>query len=114
MCCIWAELYKLFPQHVRVTPAFLNYNTSEWESGPRDWDGEADMPEAIWYRHLARKHGITVGEARERYAHLPPPKGTPRPPAPPQGPTIEEYVLTAMDVLADEVERLRAIVEGEK
>ena len=115
MCCIWAELYKLFPQHVRVTAAFNNYNTGEWETEPWEWDGESDMPESIWYRHLARKHGIPVAEARERYAHLSPPKGTPRPVAEaPQGPTMDEYVLTAMDVLAEEVARLRAIVEGEK
>lgn len=115
MCCIWAELYKLFPQHVRVTPAFNNYNTGEWETEPWDWDGENDMPRSIWYRHLARKQGITVEEARERYAHLSPPKGVPKPVAEaPQGPTMGEYVLTAMDVLAEEVARLRAIVEGEK
>lgn len=113
MCCIWAELYKLFPQHVRTTSAFKDYNVDEWVSTPRDWDGEADMPESIWYRQLARKHGIPVTEARERYAHTTPPKGMPRPVVEsPQEPTVTEYVLTAMEVLADEVARLRAIVEG--
>lgn len=114
MCCIWAELYKLFPQHVRVTSAFNNYNTGEWEPELRDWDGDDDMPAAIWYRHLARKHGVTVAEAREQYAHLSPPKGIPRPVVEaPQGPSVEEYIMTAMDVLAEEVARLRAIVEGQ-
>lgn len=113
LCCIWAELYKLFPEHVRVTPAFLNHNTEEWETTPKDWDGETDMPEAIWYRHLARKHGSTVAEARERYAHLSPPKGIPRPAAP-QVPTVNDFFLTALEVLGEEVERLRAMVEGQR
>ena len=40
MCCIWSKLYELFPQYVRTTPAFLNHNTGEWETEPREWDGE--------------------------------------------------------------------------
>ena len=78
MCCIWAELYKLFPQHVRVTPAYL-VDDKEWDARVWEWDGESDMPRSIWYRQLARQHGITVAEARARYAHLDPPKGTPLP-----------------------------------
>ncbi len=79
LCCIWEELYKLFPQHVRRTKAFYDYNANEWSPGPRQWNGEADMPPSIWYRHVANRDNITVAEARERYAHLSPPVGIPRP-----------------------------------
>ncbi len=78
MCCIWAELYKLFPQHVRVTPGYL-VDDAGWDTSIREWDGEGDMPRSIFYRQLARKNGISLAEARQRYAHLEPPKGTPRP-----------------------------------
>jgi hypothetical protein len=77
MCCIWAELYRMFPEHVRVVKAWKHGD--EWQPGVWDWNGEDDMPRSIWYRHLARREGITVAEARERYAHLSPPVGTPRP-----------------------------------
>lgn len=81
MCCIWAELYKLFPDKVRVTKGYMNYNENRWDEGVREWDGESDMPPSIWYRHLARLQGRTVADIREEYRykdHLRP-KGTPRP-----------------------------------
>ena len=81
MCCIWAELYKFFPQFVRVTPAFYDYNRDEWESEPREWTADFDMPPAIWHRQLARAERITVAEAREKYADKDylRPKGVKRP-----------------------------------
>jgi hypothetical protein len=81
MCCIWRELYQLFPQYVRNTAAFYDYNKDEWVSEPMEWNGEDEMPKAVWYRQLARREGITVAQAREKYSsqdHLRP-KGTPRP-----------------------------------
>jgi len=81
MCCIWKELYQLFPGFMRVTPAFLDYNKNEWASEPIDWNGEEDMPKAVWYRHMARKEGIPVAEARAKYADLDylRPRGIPQP-----------------------------------
>ena len=104
MCCIWAELYKLFPQHVRVTPAYL-VDDKEWDTRVWDWDGEADMPEAIWYRHYARKHGVTVAEARKVAGR--PPKGIPRPVVE-QEPTIDpvEAMLAMCTHLAERIEQL--------
>jgi len=67
-CCIWAELYKQFPQFVRVTPAFQDGNTKQWVKEPQDWNGEAEMPKAIWYRHLARKLGRPIEDIRAEYA----------------------------------------------
>lgn len=65
LCCIWAELYKQYPQFVQEIPAFWNDNTFEWE-GMREWDSdEMDMPKPIWHRVYARKHGVTVTAARD-------------------------------------------------
>ena len=77
MCCIWAELYKLFPQFVRVTPAYLT-GDDEWDTSVREWDGEHDMPRDIWYRQRARIEGLMLTEVREKYATQSPPAGTPR------------------------------------
>ena len=68
MCCIWAELYKMFPQFVRVTPAYLDGNAKAWATEPMAWNGEAEMPKAIWYRQLARQQGRTVEDIRAEYS----------------------------------------------
>ena len=65
MCCIWKELYKQFPEYVRVT-----------KGEPAQWNGEADMPRSIWVRQLANETGLSVSEAR--CLNLEPPKGQPR------------------------------------
>ena len=80
MCCIWAELYKSFPDFVRLVPAFWDYNNDEWVTEPMEWNGETDMPESLWHRQVARKQGITVSEART--LNLPAPKGKPLPQKP--------------------------------
>ena len=80
MCCIWAELYKQFPDFVRRIPGYFNDNTKEWETDPWEWDGEAQMSPAIWYRHLAAKENRPVGEIRAEYAAKDPPRGRPRVP----------------------------------
>ncbi len=80
MCCIWEEIYKVFPEHVRLVPAFWNYNTDEWVTEPMEWNGEDDMPVSIWHRQLARQRGISVAEARS--LNLPAPKGQLRQPKP--------------------------------
>lgn len=83
MCCIWAELYKLFPQFARETPAFKDYRIDEWDTGgPWEWNGETPMPRALWYRQLARQTGKSLPEIRAEYGHLEPPQGIPRAPVP--------------------------------
>jgi hypothetical protein len=115
MCCIWAELYKLFPQHVRTVPAFQNYNTNEWETTPLEWDGEADMPPSIWYRQLARKTGRTVADVRAEYCDRDDerPRGVVRPvltlePEPSETDILREMILG----LADVVSELKAQLEA--
>ena len=107
MCCIWDELYKLFPQHVRRTPAYLN-GDDEWIPGQQEWDGEQDMPRALWYRQLARKHGKPLPEIRGIYGAVPAPFGIPRPA--PEGETIDpiEALLAMVTHLAERVVALEA------
>ena len=67
LCCIWAELGKQFPEHVRTMPGYWSPDRQEWLTAPREWDGETEMPRAIWYRHLARKLGRPLAEIRAEY-----------------------------------------------
>ena len=79
MCCIWADLYRQYPQFARTIPAFWDYNREEWVTEPQEWNGEDEMPKAIWYRQLARKQGRSLSDVREEYAgkdHLRP-RGAP-------------------------------------
>lgn len=78
ICCLFAELYDQYPQFIQEIPAYRDENTGEWESKPREWDGEDDMPEAIWHRQLAVKTGMPLEDIREVYEGQSPPKGTPR------------------------------------
>ena len=107
MCCIWEELYKLFPQHVRRTDAFLDYRTNEWSPGQWEWDGETDMPRAIWYRQMAKREGLSLDEIRAKYSDAEAPQGIPREPQEPQ-PAIVEILWQAIQGLADEIAELKA------
>ena len=116
MCCIWKELYQLFPQYVRVTPAFLDYNRNEWQTELMEWNAEFDMPPAIWYRQLAKKEGITVGEARAKYAELDHlrPRGVPRPQPEPEeeAPNPTAFLFEMVTGLAKMVAELKGQVDG--
>lgn len=68
LCCVWAELAKQYPDFVRTIPGYFNENTKQWETQPWEWNGEAEMPRAIWYRHLARKLDRPLAEIRAEYA----------------------------------------------
>lgn len=109
MCCIWAELYKLFPQFVRTTPAYLT-GDDEWQPGAREWDGEADMPRAIWYRQLAQMTGRTLPEIRAAYANQEAPKGKPRPVVEPDEEEVHplEAAFAMIDHLAERIVALEA------
>jgi len=65
ICCIQAELRKMWPQFFRTT-----------RQEPAEWNGESDMPRSIWHRQLASELGMSVSEARAM--GLEPPKGKPR------------------------------------
>lgn len=69
MCCIWKELYKLFPQFVQEIPAYYDENRHTWVTEPRAWDSsEANMPLSIWYRQIAAQTGRPLAEVREEYS----------------------------------------------
>lgn len=78
LCCVWAELRAMWPQHFRTTNAYRNGNTGEWETGAAKWDGNFDMPLAIWHRQLATKFNCTIEEARAM--NLPAPQAVERKP----------------------------------
>ena len=77
LCCAWAKLAELFPElkeFMREIPAFDNYADHLWETEPRPWSStEANMPRAIWYRHLSAKLGVPLEDIRRQYDHLRPP-----------------------------------------
>lgn len=97
-CCIWEEFYKQFPQHVRKIPGYWNPNTKEWLTEPQEWNGETEMPKAIWYRHLARKFGRPLADIRAEYQDKDElrPKGEKR-----EEPLPFIFVLGGQEVLLD-------------
>lgn len=107
MCCIWAELYKLFPQHVRATPAYLDANADAWNPEPRAWDGEDDMPRGLWYRQLSRQTGIPLQDVRQLFGAKEPPAGTPRPQVE-EGIPFTDAVVAMLEHLAERVAALEA------
>ena len=79
MCCIWAELYKDFPQFVQEIPAYYDQNADRYETEPMEWNGEDDMPEALWHRQLAVMRRQPIEDIRRTFDGIEPPKGVPRP-----------------------------------
>lgn len=68
LCCIWAELYKQYPQFVQHIDAYYDENRHAWVPEPREWDSaEMDMPLPLWYRHLAAKTGKPLADVRAEY-----------------------------------------------
>ena len=65
ICCLYAEFEKMWPHLFKRTYA-----------EPAMWNGEADMPKAIWHRQLAAELEMTVPEARSM--GIEPPKGQPK------------------------------------
>ena len=105
LCCVWAELGKQYPDFVRTIPGYFNENTKEWETEPYAWNGEADMPKAIWYRSLARQQGRTVGDIRAEYAEKDElrPRGVPRPVQEDNGFDATEALFAMLAHLAERV-----------
>jgi len=77
-CCIWEELFKQYPQFVQRIPAYFDGNAERFVSEPWDWNGDYDMPRALWHRHLAAKTGKVLPEIREEYRDQTPPKAVPK------------------------------------
>lgn len=109
LCCIWAEFQKQYPEFVRVIPGYKH--EGEWITEPMNWNAEFEMPKAIWYRHLARKYGRSVGDIRAEYSERDEerPRGTPRPDVP-EEPEIDpiEAILQVVYRLQQRVDELEA------
>lgn len=67
-CCAWKRLQEMWPDLFRET-----------QGTQQAWNGESDMPRALWHRQVALAMGLTVPEAREMLRESEPPKGQPRP-----------------------------------
>jgi len=113
MCCIWGELYRLFPQFVKETPAYLD-GENEWLIGQRAWDGEGEMPRALWHRQLARRYGRPLPEIRAEFADAKPPAGVPRErDAGEEGVDPLAVLFEMVTGLASEVARLREALRAD-
>jgi hypothetical protein len=111
LCCIWAELYKEWPQFVQEIPASWDQNERRFDIEPMEWNGEADMPLAFWHRHLASLTGMSLPEVREKYKDTAPPKGIPRPVVshpPSQEPPMSEHEVIGRQLML--IEKLQAEV----
>lgn len=72
-CCVWAELLKDYPDLVQEIPGFYNENTDEFETDPWAWNGEGEMPRAIWYRQIQTVTGLPLDEVRLKFRDRPVP-----------------------------------------
>lgn len=77
-CCIWEELFKQYPEYVQRIDAYYDENAKRFVTEPWEWNGDDDMPRALWHRHLASKTGRSLSEVRQEYADQEPPKGVKR------------------------------------
>jgi|TARA_Y100000310_G_scaffold314426_1_gene363760 hypothetical protein len=115
MCCIWADLYKQYPEFVREYDAFTDYNNGDVPvTEPMEWNGETEMPRSFWYRQLATKYGRPLSEIRDRMAGQQPPEGIPKPEPEEAEPTMQIGVPQMLDLFGElmgQVADLKAEVE---
>jgi hypothetical protein len=75
LCCIWAKLYAMFPECVQEIPAFMDYNNGDrYIAKPAPWDGDTDMPKALWHRQMAVQMGLPLEDIRRILDGQEPPK----------------------------------------
>ena len=69
LCCIWAEIYKQYPQFVQDNLPYYDPNRHTYNAEPQEWDSdEMDMPVPLWHRQLAIKEGKPLADIRQKYA----------------------------------------------
>ena len=74
-CCVWGELLKDYPQHVQEIPGYFNENTEQIEQEPWAWNGEEEMPRALWYRQIQTVTGLPLDTIRLKFRDINPPAG---------------------------------------
>lgn len=78
ICCIWAELYKQYPQYVQEIQGYYDENEDRFITEPQVWNSEdSDMPRHLWHRQLAVLLGVPLAEVRRRFGHKPTPQRVP-------------------------------------
>jgi hypothetical protein len=78
MCCIWADLYRQYPEFVQEIPAYYDENRDLFETESMEWNVEdADMPVHLWHRQIATLTGLSLPEVRDKFAGVPPPDAVP-------------------------------------
>lgn len=78
MCCIWDRIYRDNPDLVELIPGYHNENTGEFETEPAEWDGDGDMPRALWHRQISIETGKPLAVVREQFRNMEPPKAVER------------------------------------
>ena len=80
LCCVWAEILKDYPQFIREIPGYdvQNVDVKTYDPKPMEWNGEDDMPRAIWNRQLAVQMGLPIETVRNMTRDEEPPKGIKR------------------------------------
>ena len=79
MCCIWAEIYKQYPQFVQEISGYWDENSKEFVTDPQIWNAEdADMPVHLWHRQVANIVGVSPSEARDLVKGRTPPTRVPK------------------------------------
>ena len=66
LCCVWAKFEAQWPELFRRT-----------KQEPAIWDGEADMPVAVWHRQMSAHLGVPLEEARTLAGSAPKGKAKP-------------------------------------
>ena len=72
-CCLMEELRGMFPHLFRSYEGYTNPNSRELTCDPVEWNGDTDMPPALWHRQIQAITGKPLDEIRMKAG--PPPKG---------------------------------------
>lgn len=96
LCCLYKELEDSFPHLFQHIKGYWDENENEWIMGQMEWNGEDDMPRALWNRQLAIREGLPVEVIRERTRLLEPPKGHPNPVV--EAPVAEHQIAAPADI----------------
>ena len=81
LCCLYKELEDSFPHLFQHIKGYWDDNEQQWITAQMEWNGEDDMPRALWNRQIATREGLPIEVIRERTQFQEPPKGIPRPKA---------------------------------
>jgi hypothetical protein len=74
-CCVWEEFAKMWPDLFESIPAGYDHNTGTYVTEPMEWNGESDMPRALFYRQIQTITDKPLDEIRHKFADREPPKG---------------------------------------